>query len=271
MGIPAIPDVIAAALPAGLDGWSLLLLAAFGLLAGIGITAVGPGGVLATIGLFAFSGLSPHAVAGTGIATHVATGLAGTAAYSRSGQLREPATRRIALTLACAAVVGTPLGIMVNSKVSAHAFGILLAAFVALVGVMVWHRERGAARRPEPTHPHHPTVVLAAIGLGVAAVSGLFGVGGPLLTVPLLVTIGTPVLSGLAAAQVQSVLIATVGALGYFLQGAICWPLAAIVGVPELAGVFIGWRIAHAVPTRMLRYTLVAVLLALAPYLALRS
>ena len=52
---------------------TLIGLVAFGLVAGIGITAVGPGGVLVTVGLFVLTDLSPAAVAGTAIVTHVAT------------------------------------------------------------------------------------------------------------------------------------------------------------------------------------------------------
>ena len=52
---------------------TLVLLALFGLVCGIGITALGPGGVLATIALFAFTDLSPAQVAGTAIVTNLAT------------------------------------------------------------------------------------------------------------------------------------------------------------------------------------------------------
>lgn len=38
-------------------------LAVLGLVAGVGITAIGPGGVLVTIGLFTLTGLSPAEVA----------------------------------------------------------------------------------------------------------------------------------------------------------------------------------------------------------------
>ncbi|WP_153182956.1 sulfite exporter TauE/SafE family protein, partial [Streptomyces sp. E5N298] len=93
----------------------------------------------------------------------------------------------------------------------------------------------------------------------------------PMLTVPLLVALGVPVLESLAAAQAQSVVIAGVGTVGYLAQGAVDWPLAVLVGVPELAGVLLGWRIAHALPTRHLKFALIATLLALAPYLALHG
>ncbi|MFA3834841.1 sulfite exporter TauE/SafE family protein [Streptomyces aureus] len=253
-----------------LDVPTLSLLALFGLAGGIGITAVGPGGVLPTIGMFLLTGLSPAGVAGTAIATHVATGALGTAAYTRSGQLREAVTRRTATVLAVAALVGTPLGVLLNTLVSGRGFGMLLACAVTVTGVLVWVRER---RTPvagsEPVSV--PRTLIALVGFGVAVAAGLFGLGGPMLSVPLLVVCGLPVLSALAAAQAQSVVIAAIGTVGYVLHGSVDWGLVALVGVPELVGVIVGWRIAHAVPARRLKYALVGTLLALAPYLAFHS
>ena len=88
-------------LPLGLA--SLAGLMAVSLIAGIGITALGPGGVLATIALWAFTSLSPAQIAGTAIVTHIGTGILGSFAYVRSGQLREPQTRKMALVLAATA------------------------------------------------------------------------------------------------------------------------------------------------------------------------
>lgn len=245
----------------------LVVLALFGLVGGIGITALGPGGVLPTIGLFALTSLSPARVAGTAIVTHVATGALGTAAYQRSGHLREPGTRRTAVLLAGSAVLGTPVGVLVNSRISERTFGQILGVFVGVVALLLWYREvrPHAGRR---AHPHRVTVAL--LGLGVAAASGIVGIGGPMLTVPLLIGLGTPVLESLASAQAQSVVIAGVGTVGYLVHGSVDWALAALVGVPELVGVLIGWKVAQALPTRTLKIVLIVVLLALAPYLALR-
>jgi uncharacterized protein len=270
----------------------LALLAAIGLAGGIGITAVGPGGVLPTIGLFALTSLSPAAVAGTAIVTHIATGTAGTLAYTRSGQLRDHATRRTALILSATALLGTPVGIVINTHVSAHLFGILLGGFAALVALLVWARiardtarattsdtaRHGAqtggtaidAARESPSDTQHPPVgLLVPLGLAISVAAGIVGIGGPMLTVPLLVSLRVPVLEALAAAQASSVVIAVVGTVGYALHGSIDWPLALIVGLPEVAGVAIGWKIAHALPSRSLTVLLVVTLLALAPYLAL--
>lgn len=274
-----------------LDPLVLVLLALFGLLGGIGITAVGPGGVLPTIGMFLLTGLTPAGVAGTAIATHIATGALGTAAYRRSGQLREARTRRIAVVLSVTALVGAPLGVLFNTLVGGRGFAFLLASAVATTGILVWVRERrtdaaktdngdegadgdtdgdGPSAADGEGKPLSP-VLIAAVGLVVSVAAGLFGLGGPMLSVPLLVICGLPLLPALAAAQAQSVVIASVGTLGYLVHGSIDWALAAVVGVPELAGVVIGWKIAHAVPVRKLKYALAGTLLALAPYLALHG
>ncbi|MEV4730407.1 sulfite exporter TauE/SafE family protein [Saccharopolyspora sp. NPDC049426] len=252
---------------AGVPWLVVVLLGLFGLVGGIGITAVGPGGVLPTIGLFTLTGVSPAEVAGTAIVTHVATGVLATGVYTRSGQLRDPETRRTALILAGAAVLGTPLGVLLNTLVSPRVFGIVLGVLVAAAGALVLHRKPPAAA----ARAHPPAPVVAGLGFAVAVISGVVGIGGPLLTVPLLVALGVPVLESLASAQAQSVVIATVGALGYLAHGAINWPLAAVVGIPELVGVVVGWKIAHALPTRSLRWALIVTLFALAPYLALRG
>jgi uncharacterized protein len=256
---------------ADLGAFELVLLALCGLIGGIGITALGPGGVLVTLGLFALSGLPPAAVAGTAIVTHVGSGALGSGAYLRSGQLRESATRRVALVLILTAVVGTPLGVFANSHVSKPVFGALLGVCVIAIGVLVYLRERRLDTGREEARRPPPQALVAVIGFGVAAVSGLFGLGGPLLSVPLMLTAGVPMLGALGAAQAQSIVIAGTGTIGYLLQDAISWRLALVVGVPELIGVLLGWRLAHSLPIHRLRYGLAAVLVLLGPWLILHS
>ena len=254
----------------GLGPLDLVLLGVLGLVCGIGITAIGPGGVLATVALFTMTSLNPAQVAGTAIVTHIAAGLLGTAAYARSGQFDDPHTRRTAGLVAGSAMLGTPVGVLINTVVSGRIFGLLLGVFVFAVALLVWYRDC----RPQKTGQadgRPGAVLLGPLGLAIAAAAGMFGIGGPMLTVPLLVALRVPALSALAAAQAQSVVVAGVGSLGYLYQGAINWPLAALVGVPELVGVLLGWAIARALPTRSLRYALIAALLGLAPYLALHG
>jgi uncharacterized membrane protein YfcA len=213
------------------------------------------------------TGLSPAQVAGTAIVTHISTGALGIGAYTRSGRLREARNRRTALILAAAALVGTPLGVFAGTLVSRHVFSVVLGGVVAAAAGLVWYR----ARSPRSLLARPPGSLIAVLGLALSAVAGIVGIGGPMLTVPLLAVAGLPMLESLACAQAQSVVIATVGTLGYLIHGTIDWPLAALVGRPELAGVLAGWKIAHALPARALRNTLVATLCILAVYLVFQG
>jgi hypothetical protein len=259
-----------------LSAGTLVLLGLFGFAGGVGTTALGPGGVLVTIGLFALSGMPPAAISGTAIATNVGSATLGTGAFLRSGQLRDRDTQRMAAALIAAAVIGTPLGVLVNAHVSGGAFGILLGVCVAVIGALLFVRERrrraALAARPAPEAEVAPSArIVAPVGLVVAVVSGLFGLGGQLLSVPLLISIGAPMLSALGAAQAQSIVIAGVGTIGYALRGAIAWPLVLVVGVPLLAGAFAGWKLVQVIPTERLRSLLAGTLIAVGAYLIIHN
>lgn len=245
------------------------VLLAFG--AGIGISAVGPGGIFLTIALFLFVPIPPETVAGTASSTFVATGALATALFRRSGEFSEGVAREGAVVLSVAGGVGAAVGPRVNFAVSEATFGRLLAAFVAVVGGIILYRElvgieptaylrdrSGGARR----------VILGAVGFGVGVLGGLLGVGGPVLAVPALVLLGVPMLAAVAVAQVQSVVLSGVAAAGYWVAGAVSVPLAVLLGVPQLFGVVVGWRLAHRIAERRLRIALGAVLLAIAPWIA---
>lgn len=85
----------------------------------------------------------------------------------------------------------------------------------------------------------------------------------------MLVVLGVGMLSAVAVAQVQSVFIATFATAGYALNGAVSLPLALLVGVPQLVGAFLGWRVPRVVDPHRLKTALGLTLVAVGPYLSL--
>jgi len=248
-----------------------IALVAVAFLAGIGITAIGPGGIFLTVALFVSLPASPATVAGTASATFVATGALGSAAYVRSGEFASAPAREMAAVLSAASVAGALAGTRLNLRVSEATFGALLAAFVALVGAVILYREvvGVAPANRVGTTPLRRRLLLSGVGFGVGVAGGLLGVGGPVLAVPVLVVLGVPMLVGVAVAQVQSVFLSGFATVGYAWAGAVSWPLVVLVGVPQLLGAVVGWRLAHAVPAGRLRVALGGVLLVLAPLVLL--
>ncbi len=247
---------------------AVLLIIAY--LAGVGITAVGPGGIFLTIALFALSGLPPAGVAGTASATMVAAGLAGTIAYVRSGELTRPDNRRLAVVLSSSGLAGALFGSWLNSYVSADRFAALLGLMAFGAGAIILHQESRGLEARLPVDATHRTgrTVLAMLGLATGTASGMLGVGGPVMAVPALVILGVPILSAIAVAQAQSVAIAAFATAGYLVRDAVEWSWVATLGLPLLLGVVTGWRVAPYIRPRTLKLVLGCILLALGPYLA---
>jgi len=237
-------------------------LASVAFVAGIGITTVGPGGVFVTAALHGLTDLSSASVAGTASATFVATGLVGSAAYARSGELSTGPAREAAVVLSGAGIAGALVGTRMNLLVGDALFGSLLSAFlIGTAGLIVYRELVGiepGSLLGGPTFSRR--ILLGGTGGTVGVLGGLLGVGGPVVAVPALVGLGMPMLRALAVAQVQSIFLSLFAAIGYGAVGAVDPALALLVGLPQVIGVLLGWRVAHLVPARQLRIALAGTL-----------
>ncbi|ESP88298.1 sulfite exporter TauE/SafE family protein [Candidatus Halobonum tyrrellensis] len=252
----------------GLGPPALVALAVVGFLAGVGITAIGPGGVFVTVAL-ALTAAPPAVVAGTGGATNIAAGLLGTVAYIHSGELRTDRGLHTAAALAGPGVVGALVGARVNATISAAVFSVVLGVVVVLAGGLTYYREWDDTRADGSIDPSSRlgALVVGAVGFAVGVPGGLLGVGGPVLAVPLLVALGVPLLPAVAAAQVGSVFVAVPATAAYLQAGAVSLPLVAVVGGPELLGILVGWWVARRVDPGALKRVLAVVLVGLGVYL----
>lgn len=247
---------------------ALILIALVG---GACITTIGPGGIFVTIALFVLLDMGPSEVAGTASATFIATGIVGSLAYLRSGQLATRQALRSAVMLSVSSVIGAFLGAQLNTVLDAEIFGLLLGAFVLMTSLIIIVRSRST---PDPAKAidldgFSGQAAMLGVGLAVGLPGGLLGVGGPVLAVPLLVVLGVPMLLAVALAQVQSIFIAAFATVGYAMHGAVDWALALLVGVPLLVGTVAGWVIARRTRPEKLKAFLAIVLFALGVYLLL--
>jgi uncharacterized membrane protein YfcA len=110
-----------------------------------------------------------------------------------------------------------------------------------------------------------PVVALPAIGLSAGFFSALFGVGGGVIVVPLLIMVlgySTRWATGTSLAAIG--LTALFGMAAYGALGEVSWSDAALVGFPAVFGVLLGTWAQQRVPTRVLTVLLSAVLVAVA-------
>lgn len=118
--------------------------------------------------------------------------------------------------------------------------------------------------------PSRRTLRLAGVGTAAGVFSGLFGVGGGIVMVPMLVlalSYGEREATGTSLAAI--VLIAGAAAAVQGLYGNVRVVEALLVGVPAVGGVLAGTWLQQRVPTRAISLLFAALLLASAVKLAL--
>lgn len=225
----------------------LLLLVAF--LVGALIGAVGIGGILLIPALTALAGLVIHEAMATALFTFLFTGFLGTYLFQRRGSI----DWRLAVPVCAGAAIFAFFGAWANSRLQAPALGAILAAIIIFAGVYTlasWHGAPGPALAD---HPSGQKALLLAIGAVSGFGSGLTGVGGPALSVPLMVLFGFPALPTIGVSQVIQILAAASGTLGNLHYGTINFQVAVPVTVMEIVGVAVGVRIVHAVNVQLVR------------------
>ena len=113
--------------------------------------------------------------------------------------------------------------------------------------------------------PRHRLLKLAAIGTAAGAFSGLFGVGGGTVIVPLLILwlgFGEREATGTSLAAI--VVIALLAAIGQGLYGNVDLLEGLLVGVPAVAGVITGAALQQRLPERAVSLIFAVLLAAIA-------
>jgi uncharacterized membrane protein YfcA len=114
--------------------------------------------------------------------------------------------------------------------------------------------------------------ILSLAGIGVASgfLSALFGVGGGIVVVPLLVLLlGFDARAATATSLAAILVTALAGVASFSLLEHVDWDAAALVGLPALAGSVAGVRLQRLVTSRELTLLFAAFLVAVAVVLAL--
>jgi len=224
-----------------------LALTAFGV--GILTGAVGIGGILLIPALSAFAGLGVREAMATALFTFIFTGITGTVLFQRRGSINW----RITLPVCAGALLFSFLGAWANAYTPVTLLNLILACVILFAGVYTLASKHGSLAIAKSQRPAAQRMLLTAIGTVTGFGAGLTGVGGPVLSVPLMVVVGFPALASIGASQAIQIIAASSGTLGNLRFGSIDFAVAAPVTLLEIAGVFAGTHIAHAIDADSLR------------------
>ncbi|GAC1541606.1 MAG: sulfite exporter TauE/SafE family protein [Vulcanimicrobiaceae bacterium] len=200
---------------------------------------------------------------GTSLVTFTVTGIVATAIYARRSAID---WRSTALT-SVGSFVGGPIGAKVSVWLPEIAVSACFAAFLFAIGVTTLLRREvvvGVARAA-PVRLGWPALVACGAVVGIG--SGLTGVGGPAILVPLLLLLKFPSSVAIGISQPNAIAASASGAFGHLLFGRIDFPLAAFLSVAAGAGVAIGAGIHRRVSGESLRKIVAAACIVLGLWL----
>ena len=237
---------------------AVLLLAAFA--AGWVDAVVGGGGLVQLPVLLLVGGLSPLQA----LATNKLASVAGTTTSALTYLRRTGTDLRTALPMAGVALVLSTLGASVASRLPAGAIKpVIVVALVVVATLTALRPALGDLPRPrrEALAHYGLAMTLAAV---VGFYDGVLGPGtGTFLVIGLIAVVGYDFLRASATAKVVNVA-TNLGALTFFLPtGAVLVGLGLLMGAANVAGAYLGARMAIARGNRFIRVVFLVVATAL--------
>ncbi|KAA0959896.1 MULTISPECIES: TSUP family transporter [unclassified Microbacterium] len=236
----------------------LVIVAAFA--AGWIDAVVGGGGLLQLPALLLIPGMSPIQA----LATNKLASVFGTATSSVTYYRRAKPDIRTALPMAVIALVGSFGGAAVATVLPAAAFKpIIVVALLAVALFTAFRPQMGAATMLRFSgHRHH--IMAGLSGLVIGFYDGLIGPGtGTFLVISLVALLGYDFLQASAKAKIVN-LATNAGALLLFIpHGAVLWLLGGILAVANVAGSYLGSRMAISKGARFIRIVFLAVVVVL--------
>ncbi|MFB6252023.1 MAG: TSUP family transporter [Halobellus sp.] len=241
----------------------LILLVATGVFGGTIAGIGGPGGIPVLLILNLVLAFSPSVAAATAssifiVATVVATGL-----YYYSDGIDWV----LAAVVGIPALIGTHTGTAVSGALSSGRFESILGSVLILsaVGIAYQHR-KGVSDGQSVVAMQSETAIYAVIALGSASIgvlAGITGIGGPALTIPMMVLLGINPIVAIGAGLASGIIITINTTVGHLLRAnaPALLPVAAI-GIPYVISQVLGWKYVHTVSERAISYSIAAVAVA---------
>lgn len=224
---------------------SLLLLSlAVGLLVGL----TGIGGIFLIPGLVILGNLPTHEAMATALFSFILVGISGTFNFQR----RVGIDWSVARPLCAGGAIFSALGAWANVYVSAPPLNCILGAVIVFAGCNAL-RPRTAMGTPwAPTSPHR-SILLFGIGASTGFIAGLTGVGGPVLSIPLMIVLGFQPIVCIISAMPYQIATALTGSVSNFLHQSINFSIGIPISVAEVLGILVGTRLVHRIKSNHLR------------------
>lgn len=254
----------------------LIGLALFGFFTGTlsGLLGIGGGLLLVPALIFAGAETTVQATA-TSLIGVLLSATSGSIRNLRAGELHWQASLTLALFGMVTAQLGAWVGFRLPDAWLSAGFAALLLVTIYLMGL----KKQLATHKKNDLSPAHHVgkkgsgrlIPTGGIGLTAGVLSGLFGVGGGVVMVPLqMLILGEDIKAAVRTSLGAIVAISTSALVQHTLQGNVLWVPGLILGGGGIVGAQFGTRLLPALSERTVSIIFRALLIALAIYMFFR-
>jgi uncharacterized membrane protein YfcA len=235
--------------------WIMLL----GITSGLMIGCIGIGGVILVPALVFLAGIPIQISIPAAMAAFILSGLVATTVFAHNKSIRWGMAGWLCLGATPTAFAGAWAVSVVNPRLLEACLGLLtfLSGFNAM-------RSQNAAEAPEHTVPNTSLLVVGAV---TGFLSSISGTGGPLVLVPIVISMSVPVLVAVGLSQVIQLPVAIAATFGNALYGQIDLELGGVLAASLTVGSWYGAKLAHVVPRATLRRVVSVVLVVVGTFI----
>jgi len=228
------------------------------------MTGVG-GGIIMTPAL-TFMGFAPAQISSTSLFAVTFTSASSSISYA----MQKKIYYKVGLKMASAAIPGAIAGAFISNVIAIEPFKIYFGILLMLAGIYIAYsssfikeRQKGPKGNDKKSKLLRPLFYSGAFSAGI--ISSLFGVGGGIVFVPLLVLVlGMALTTASPTSQIALLITSFVGTVTQAVLGHPDYLLAASLSVGAFVGGQIGAKISHKVRESLLRKLLSISLIAVA-------
>jgi uncharacterized membrane protein YfcA len=235
--------------------WIVLL----GLTSGLMIGCIGIGGVILVPALVFLAGIPIQVGIPAAMFAYILSGLVATIVFARNRSIRWDMTTWLCLGATPTSFVGAWAVSVVNPRLLEACLG-LLTFLSGLNSLRTQTAHDGLDRKISNT-------ALLIVGAVTGFLSSISGTGGPLVLVPIVMSMNVPVLVAVGLSQVIQLPVAIAATVGNVLYGQVDLVLGGVLAASLTVGSWYGAKLAHAVPRATLRRVVSIVLVAVGMFI----
>jgi uncharacterized protein len=223
----------------------LVGIAVLGTISGLMIGCIGIGGVILVPALVFLAGIAIHIAIPAAMFAYILSGLVATIVFARNKSIDWPMASWLCIGGTPAAFAGAWAVSIFDSRLLAACLGLL----TLFSGINSLRRQNVT----EQADIKLSRAVLLVVGAVTGFLSSLTGTGGPLILVPILISMRLAILTSVGLSQIFQLPVAIAATAGNLAYGQLDWTLSAVLAVSLSGGSWAGATLAHAVPRATLR------------------